>query len=147
MPRLPIADIEIRAFAHATEDLNKVIEAVQQILPKEHLDEINFKKRKLKGHYGNPIQLIETRIKKKEILSKILEKIAKKLNEVDKEILSREIDRHIDKGSLYLRLDKQAALQNEIKIKSADPIHIRFRFRKERREEIYKICKELGLVH
>jgi len=147
LPRLPVADIEIRAFAHATEDLNKVLEAIQQILPKEHLDEITFKKRKLKGHYGNPIQLIETKIKKKEILSKILEKITKELNEIDKEILSRELDRHIDKGSLYLRLDKQAALQNEIRMKSADPIHIRIRFRKERREEIYKICKELGFVH
>lgn len=142
-----MADIEIRAFAHATEDLNKVIEAIHQILPKEHLNEITFKKRKLKGHYGNPIQLIEAKIKKKEILNKTLKKIAEKLNEIDKDILSGELDRHIDKGSFYLRLDKQAALQNEIRIKSADPVHIRIRFRKERREEIYKICKELGLVH
>lgn len=147
MSRIPIADIEIRVFAHATEDPNKVVEAVQKILPEEHLDEINFKKRKLKGHYGNPIQLIETKIRKKEILTKILNKIVEKIDEIDKDVLSREIDRHIDRGSLYLRLDKQAALQNEIRIQSADPIHIRIRFRKERTEEIYEICKKLGLVH
>ena len=147
MPRIPVADIEIRVFAHATEDPNKVIEAVQKLLPEEHLDEINFKRRRLKGHYGNPIRLIETKIRKREILTKTLAKIAEKINEIDKDLLSREIDRHIDRGSLYLRFDKQAALQNEIRLQSADPIHVRIRFGKERTEEIYAICKELGLVH
>ena len=147
MPRIPIADIEIRVFAHATEDPNKVIEAVQKLLPEEHLEEISFKKRRLKGHYGNPIRLIETNIRKKEILTKILARIAEKISEIDKDLLSRELERHIDRGSLYLRFDKQAALQDEIQLQSADPIHVRIRFRKERKEEIYEICKELGLVH
>ena len=147
MPRIPVVDIEIRVFAHATEDPQKVIEAVQKLLPEEHLEEINFRKRRLKGHYGNPIRLIETKIKKKEILAKILAKISEKISEIDKDLLSHEIDRYIDKGSLYLRFDKQAALQNEIRLQSADPIHVRIRFRKGRKEEIYEICKELGLVH
>jgi len=147
LPRIPIADIEIRVFAHATEDTNKVIEAVQKLLPEEHLEEISFKKRRLKGHYGNPIRLIETKIRKKEILTKILARIAEKISEIDKDLLSRELDRHIDRGSLYLRFDKQAALQDEIQLQSADPIHVRIRFRKERKEEIYEICKKLGLVH
>jgi RNA binding exosome subunit len=122
------------------------MEAVQRILPEEHLDEIKFKRRKLKGHYGNPIRVIETKIKKKEILSKILEKLSEKLNEIDKDLLGREIDRYIHKGSFFLRLDKQAAFQNEIRIQSADPIHLRIRFRKDRTKDIYKICKEMGLV-
>ena len=147
MPRIPVADIEVRVFAHATEDPDKVVEAVQKILPEEHLDEINFRKRKLKGHYGNPIQLIQAKIRKRKILEKILSKIAEKLSEIDKDLLSREIDMHIDKGSLYLRFDKQAALQDELRLQSADPIHVRIKFRKERTEEIYEICKKLGLVH
>jgi len=89
LPRIPVADIEIRVFAHATEDPQKVIEAVQKLLPEEHLDEINFKRRRLKGHYGNPIRLIETKIRKKEILTKTLAKIAEKINEIDKDLLSR----------------------------------------------------------
>jgi len=146
LPKNPIAYVEIRVFAHATEDENKVIKAVQNLLPEDHLDEVTFRKTNLKGHHGNPILLLQTKIKKKEILNGLIKKISKNLSEIDKEALKREFDRHLEKGSVFLRFDKQAAFEGEIKTCSADPIHVRLKFRKERGKEIFQICKEIGLL-
>lgn len=142
----PITYVDIRAFAHATEDPDKVIEAVRHLLPASHVDEIIFKRRNLKGHYGNPITLFETRVKKKEIVNAIVETLSSGLSELNKETLQRNISAHMEKGSLYIRLDKQAAFQGEFKLCTADPVRIRMRFRIKRRENIIEICRELEML-
>jgi len=142
----PIAYIDIRVFVHATEDLNKVVQAVQRILPADHVDSIVFKRNNLRGHYGNPITLFETRIKREEIIKPLIEKLSTNLSGLDKEALLREIELHLEKGSLYIRLDKQAALQGEFKLCTADPIRVRIRFRKDKLEGIVKVCREIGLL-
>jgi RNA binding exosome subunit len=65
LAKLPIAYIDFRFCAHATEDLDKVLEAVQNVLPSDHIEDIIFKRSNLEGHYGNPITFFDTRIKKK----------------------------------------------------------------------------------
>ena len=144
MPQKHVAYIDVRFSVHATEDLDKVIDAVQQVLPADHIDDIVLKKKALRGHYGNPIALFDTRIKKKAVVEALVDKLFSSLNEQDKEGLLREIDQHVEEGSLYIRLDKQAAFQGEMKLCSADPIRVRIRFRKRRIEDIVKICRELG---
>lgn len=146
LPRMPIAYIDVRFFAHATEDLNKVVEAVQCILPARYVDNIVFKRDDLRGHYGNPISLFETRIKKREIIKAFIENFSSRLNGLDRETLLREIDLHAANGSLYIRLDKQAAFQGELKLFAADPVRVRIRFRKKKTEDIVQICRELGML-
>jgi len=146
LSRIPIAYIDIRFFAHATEDLDKVVEAAKHILPNGYVDDIVFRRSSLKGHFGNPITLFETRIKGREIIKAFLEKLSSNINELDKEALLRDVSLHVEKGNLYIRLDKQAALQGEFKLFTADPIRVRIRFRKEKLEEIIKICQELGML-
>jgi len=146
LPQILVAYIDIRFFVHATENLDKVVEAVRRMLPSDYIDEILFKKDNLKGHHGNPITLFETRIKEKEIIKAFVENLSSRLDELDKEVLRREIDLHVEKGSLYVRLDKQAALQGELKLCTTDPIHVRIRFRKTKIEDIVKTCQELGLL-
>ena len=136
--------VDIRFSGHATEDLPKVIDAVHRVLPADHIDDIAFRKKTLRGHYGNPITLFDTRIKKKKVVDALVDHLFSSLNEQDKEGLLREIDQHVEEGSLYIRLDKQAAFQGEMKLGSADPIRVRIRFRKRRIEDIVKICRELG---
>lgn len=143
---IPIAYVDIRFFAHATEDLNKVVEAVCRLLPPDHVDEIVFKRSNLKGHYGNPITLFETRVKKREIVKAVVETLSSGLGELDKEVLLNEIGSHMEKGSLYIRLDKQAAFQGEFKLCSADPVRVRIRFRKKKLEDVIKACRELGML-
>jgi len=143
---MPIANIDIRFFAHATEDLNKVVEAARHVLPSNYIDDIVFKRDVLRGHYGNPITLLEIKIKEKEVIKAIVEKLSRGLSELDKETLLKEITLHVEKGSLYVRLDKQAALEGEFKLCTADPIRLRIRFRKGKLEDISNICRELGIL-
>lgn len=146
MSHIPVTYVDIRFFVHATEDPTKVIEAVRRLLPTNHVDEIVFKRNNLKGHYGNPITLFQTRVKKREIVKAMVETLSSGLGELDKEALLREIGSHMEKGSLYIRLDKQAALQGDFKLCSADPVRMRIRFRKKKLEDVIKTCRELGML-
>ena len=146
MSKTPIVFIEIRLFAHATEDLSKVAEAVKQIFPVGYSEEVEFRRTNLKGHYGNPITLFEAKIKDGKKARAFVDSLFSRISLTDKEDLLREIGLHVEKGSLYLRLDKQAALRGEVKLCTEDPIRVRIRFRKGEIEEILEVCKESGML-
>lgn len=141
-----ISYLDIRFSVHATENPDKVFEAVHHLFPPNYVDDVVFKKANLKGHYGNPIIFFETRIKNKEIIKAVVKALSSGLSGLDKETLLRAIDLHVKKGSLYIRLDKQAALQGEFKFCSADPIRVHIRFKKRKLEDTIKTCRELGIV-
>lgn len=146
MSQLPIAYVDIRFCAHATEDINKVVKAVQNTVPNDHVKDIEFKGSILEGHYGNPITFFETRIKEKEIVKAIVENISANLNLFEKEQLGKEIHRFVEKGNLYIRLDKQAAFQGKIKLATSDPIRMRVRFRKKKLDDIIETCQKIGIL-
>jgi len=146
LSQLPVAYVDVRFCAHATEDLDKVMEAVQNVLPSDHLEDITFNRSNLEGHYGNPITFFETRIKDKETVRALVENLSVNLSSLDKDELGRTINRCVEKGSLYIRLDKQAALKGKIKLVTSDPIHIRIRFKKSKTEDVIQICREIGMI-
>lgn len=138
--------MDIRFCAHATEDVDKVVEAVHNILPSDKLEDITFNRSCVEGHYGNPITFFETRIKDKETVRALVENLSVTLSSLDKEELGRTINRCVEKGSIYIRLDKQAALQGKIKFVTSDPIRIRIRFKKSKLEDVTEICREIGML-
>ena len=146
MSQLPIAYVDIRFCAHATEDQDKVMKAVYNIFPSNQTEEITFNQSSVEGHYGNPITFFETRIKNKEAFRALVENLSANLSSLDKDELGRELHRCVEKGSLYLRLDKQAALQGKIKFVTSDPIRIRIRFRKSKLEDVTEICRKIGML-
>ena len=146
LSQLPIAYVDVRFCAHATEDLDKVMEAVHNILPNEHLAEMTFNRSCLEGHYGNPIIFFETRIKNKIIVKALVEQLVANLSVLDKDELDRIINRCVEKGSLYIRLDKQAAFKGKTKLVTSDPIRIRIRFRKSKTADVIAVCKEIGMI-
>lgn len=146
MSQLPVAYVDVRFCAHATEDIDKVVKAVQNTLPSDHIEDITFKRSNLEGHYGNPITFFDARIKDKETVRALVKNLSVNLSSVDKEELGRTMNRCVEKGSLYIRLDKQAALQGKIKLVTSDPIHIRIRFKKSKIEDVIKICREIGMI-
>ncbi|MGQ9530959.1 MAG: RNA-binding domain-containing protein [Candidatus Bathycorpusculaceae bacterium] len=144
--RIPIGYIDIRVFAHATEEVDKTLNAVRNILPEELVDAITFKKTNLTGHHGNPITLLEARVKDKDAVQTIFKKLSSSLSPLDKEILKNEIRQHLDRGNLYIRLDKQSAYLQQFKLGTTDPIHFRIHFQKHNPEEIIEICRKFGLL-
>jgi hypothetical protein len=144
--KVEVGYIDIRVFAHATEDPERVLTATRNALPKESIDAVTFRKSNLTGHHGNPITLYETKIKEKKLVKAAFEKLCSGLSALDKETLRNEVKQHLDKGNLYVRLDKQSAYLNELKLSSTDPIHLRIHFKKHSAEEIVNICRTSGLL-
>jgi len=144
--RKKVISIEISLFAHATEDPEKIEKAFQNLLPPGRIEEIMLRKRNLKGEYGNPIVYYRAKITKPEITEAVLKKIGHNLSQHEKEMLSWELKRRLEKGSLYLRLDKQAAYLKKYRLCNADPIRLRVRFKTSKIDDIREICKELGML-
>jgi hypothetical protein len=144
--KVPIGYIDIRVFAHATEDEEKVLRAVRNILPSDLIDLVAFEKTHLTGHHGNPITLFEARIKDKNATQAVFGKLASGLSIMEKELLNSEIDQHLEKGNLYVRLDKQSAYLNELKLSTTDPIHFRIHLQKHSPEEVMDVCRKFGLL-
>jgi RNA binding exosome subunit len=142
----PIGYIDIRVFAHATEDTERVETAVRNLLPTELAENLIFQKTSLTGHHGNPIILFKAQLTDKKTLPVALEKMGSNLNSLDKEELCRNLKLHLDKRNLYLRFDKQAAFLGNVKFTQNDPIHFKIHFKNKTPEEITEICKNTGLL-
>ena len=146
MSKKLILYVDIGCFVHATEDQQKVVEAMKKVLPEDHVDKIHFTEKKVQGHYGNPITLFGTRIHNQETIQAFIDNLSLRLDNIDKATLLQEISLHIADGSLYFRLDKQAAFQGKLQLYSVDHIRIKIRFTIKKTEEVIQTCRELGII-
>jgi RNA binding exosome subunit len=80
------------------------------------------------------------------VLLAALEKIGSGLTALDKEMLTNEVELHLEKGNLFLRFDKQRAFLGELQFSLNDPIHFKIHFRNRTVEEIIEICRQAGLL-
>jgi RNA binding exosome subunit len=133
-------------LANATEDENKVLQAVHNLLPPAHLEQIHFNKTHLTGHYRNPITLFKTQITDRTVVQAVFQHLSFGITPQNKERLKTEIDHHLERGNLYLRFDKQSAFKNQFNLCSTDPIHFRIRFKPRLKTEIIAVCTEFGLL-
>jgi len=142
----PIAYIDMRVFAHATEDPSKVQTAVKNLLPAELAETLTFEETSCTGHHGNSIILFTSKLTDKKLLPTAVEKIATNLSTLDKEELGRDLKLHLEKGNLYLRFDKQSAFLGTIRFTQNDPIHLKIHFKNKTSQEIMDFSKQTGLV-
>jgi RNA binding exosome subunit len=135
----PIKAAEITVFAHATEDEEKVKQAVKHVAPYEHA----FKSQRLSGHYDDPINLLTSKTTKKKEAMDLLCNIINKLSSLDKQTLLDELPNHIDpRGNLYIRLDKQRAYNSKVTLHENDPIRIKIRFQLPHKADPVVIIRE-----
>jgi RNA binding exosome subunit len=142
----PIAYIDVRVFAHATEEPSRVQTAVLNLFPADLTETLIFQGTNLTGHHGNPIILFTAKLTDKKLLPKALEKIGKDLGVLDKEELNHDIKLHLEKGNLYLRFDKQSAFMGALKFSQNDSIHIKIHFKNKTAQEIIDFSKQTGLL-
>jgi RNA binding exosome subunit len=142
----PIAYVSIRLSAHATEDLDKVRRACLHLFPEDQAKDVTFQTAPLKGHYGNPITLLEAKIVDNALIEALLDTLRLRLSADDKQRIAWDQSRVLEKRDLYLRLDKQAAVEGELRLRRDDPIHIRVHFKTRDRETMVNHCRELGLM-
>lgn len=136
----------IEAFAHATEDPDKVIRAIFNTLPEEIREKATLSTEKLQGHYSNVITVIRLTVGGEEEVKAYLKGLAEKLTPRDKAYLRSSLTARVEEGNFYLRLDKDEAYRGVVKIKeNGDSIKIRVTF-KAKAKKVAKILEELKVL-
>ncbi len=145
-----VSSIEIETFSHATEKREKVIKALLNLIPESLrnnvLDKLNYNT--VQGYYGNPIIFYKVKISKDQGAQDIAKYILSNIDEIDREIIFRNIDERIDKSNFYLRVNKQNAYFGKITLHDGDDIiKIKISFLPHIRgqEKIISSLKKLGL--
>jgi len=142
--------IETSCIVYATEDFDKVGNAIKNLFPDKLKGKINLKKKKFSGYYGNPISTLTTEIKNSNSAELFLIKLSEKSGNEDKIELTEEFNKHLDNdGNLYLRLDKQAAYVNMLQLNQHGAIKVRISIKKSKRiskESLKEYYRRIGLV-
>ena len=118
---ITIVKVEFSFSVHATEDIDKNLEAIYNIVPLEIIEETNIKQERLVGGYGNPVEFFQIIFTKKKQIDNVIQNIALKLSENEKMSLADEFDERFDsdKSTLYFRVKKESAIRNKIRITSS----------------------------
>jgi len=117
-----ISSVEFTSHVHATEDLEKVKQALLFLIPETIHDKLKLKVDKVRGHWNNPISLLQAKFTNTNDVRQIIKYITTSLNDQDKDVLSEGLERRIDKSRLYLRFDKQAAFKGHFKLRDEDDV-------------------------
>jgi RNA binding exosome subunit len=105
--------LHARTLCHATEDLDRVKIALENVLGKSELTVT-----RTEGHHGNPIIVIETVVEDERI-----DEFFAKLRIEDVEKLLSSLSSRIDEGcNMFIRIDKQAAFKEDIRIGANDDV-------------------------
>ncbi|MDQ3847827.1 MAG: hypothetical protein M3261_02600 [Thermoproteota archaeon] len=121
---LKFAAAEINLVLHGTEDENRVLRAIEDMLL---IPAKRFLSSSSEGHYKNKIILLKAILSSHEAAS-LAKRMISLLNSSDREHLSRLANEYSDeKGNLYIRFDKQRMCQGRLSLSETDAIRVRFK--------------------
>jgi len=144
-----IVSVEFSTIVHATEDADRVTEAVLNIIPSELRSSISFTRRYLEGHHRNPIVMLTARVAEKEMAKAIVKHLFTMLSRSERRELNLDLEKSLDEeNNFYTRLDKQEAVNGRVKLTREDPIRVKVRTKTWRPtvEDIRKIFMDLGMI-
>ncbi|ODR81317.1 hypothetical protein BG842_17980 [Haladaptatus sp. W1] len=110
MASVPFHYIDLRAFCYATEDDQRVEDALRAYLP----EDAEIERMKSEGHLGDRILILSARVENADEMRHILGRL-RELDDIDG--LRDELDQRVDDNcSFFVSLDKQAAYRDEIEL-------------------------------
>ncbi len=145
----PISKIKIEAFSHATENPDKVKQAMLSIIPSHLRSKVKIRREILQGYYGNPIIILRATIRDPQIIRETISYITSKMDSLDKKLIESTLELRIDKSkNLYIRFSKEDAYYENLVLKDYnDVIKVSISFSPFiKKKELRQICKELGLI-
>ncbi len=102
--------VTFRAFAAATEDEERVKEALSIFVPLDSIIVIS-----VEGYFGNPMNILEAILRKRDGLG-FFQILREQLPKEDLQRLRREVPERISGTEFHLRLDKQAAYKGIVRL-------------------------------
>jgi len=125
---MQIVSAQVSAIVHATEDLEKVMFALNSICS-EDLLQPRIEKKVLKGHFGNEITTLTLSMRGRSAES-FFATLWSKLSRTDRSTLVDELGNRFDKDDrLHLRLDKQECFRQIVRIRDQDAIKVQVSIR------------------
>ncbi|ELZ50944.1 hypothetical protein C465_04726 [Halorubrum distributum JCM 9100] len=110
MPKVPFHYVDLRAFSYATEDVKRVEQALYSLLP----EDVELERVENVGHHGDRIVVLSARVERADEMRHVLDRLAE-LEDLDRVL--DELDERVDDNcALFLRLDKQAAFRDEVRL-------------------------------
>ena len=110
MPKVPFHYVDLRAFSYATEDEKRVEQALFSLLP----DDVELERVENVGHHGDRIVVLSARVERADEMRHVLDRLAE-LEDLDRVL--DELDERVDDNcALFLRVDKQAAFRDEVRL-------------------------------
>ena len=120
--------MKISAIAHATENPEKVVQAIRNLCPEEA--SVRPTINRAKGHHGNEIVALVFTIRNTKVAKSFLQNIWNSLSQLDRTEVYSSLTSRIDStGTLFMRVDKQEALKGRIRLQNIDPVKIGISFR------------------
>ena len=110
MSSVPFHYVDLRAFAYATEDETLVERALRTLVP----EETEFDRAESRGHHGDRIVVLSTRLERTDEIRHVLDRLAEGPAATT---IRAELDERVDDDcSLFCRLDKGAALNGRVRL-------------------------------
>ena len=107
---VPFHYLDLRAFCYGTEDHDRVVAALQELLP----EEIDIEQTSSEGHHGDTITVLSARVERADEIRHVLSRLR---DGGVLEVIEDELDDRLDDdNSLYVHLDKQAAYRGTIRL-------------------------------
>lgn len=121
----PFSSAVVSVHAHATEDEQRVLDLLKEILPAS----VEVRKSKTKGHHGNPILVFEGRSSQKKVIKDLWQQFLSNLRSGELDRLRLSAPERVDESCFfYMRFDKQVANGGELVLTdSGDAIHVRLK--------------------
>jgi len=147
MAKIRAHHVRITTFIHATEDEDKVLEAISTFIPEEIDEEdIIFDIDETTGFFGNPIKVVNVEIKRSRAVRKFIDYFKELLSEEDRRYIIENLDEKVDEeGTLYVRFNKQKAYLDEPEIdEGGDTIQVKIKVKAfpMRKEAVVKAVRE-----
>jgi RNA binding exosome subunit len=122
-----VNSVELSVISYATEDEEKVERALRNLMPPEF--DAKVTRQRLKGYYNDPITRILVKVMKRKEATRVMRQILGQISTLDQIRLLDEIEKRTDdRGSLYLRFEKQRALSSVAVLNENDPVRVKIKF-------------------
>ena len=119
--KIKLNEIRLSCSAHSTEDLEKVKEAMLNLLPEKLRNSKEIQIVEITGHSGNIFHLLEMSMKQKQKITQTIEYIAEEMDEMDKIFLYEDLETYLgEDNNLYLRFNKQDAYYGSLSFDEKD---------------------------
>ncbi len=140
---MTIKSAELRVYVHATEDEEKVVQSLEELIPEGIEGEVEVEE--YEGHYGNPIKVLRIKLEGEDA-RKLLDYILSRIGEHDRRFIVSSLDERVDRyGTLHLRFSKQDAYHGRITLyESDDVIKVEIGFRGNRKKAMQEYEKIIG---